>query len=261
MAEVPENPAKKKSTAREYAEAIGIALLLALTLRFFVVEAFKIPSGSMIETLAIGDFIFVNKFSYRTEIPYSILGARIPGGGTTLKEWGRPERGDVMVFRFPADPSVDYIKRVIGVEGDVISVRKNQLVVNGTEYERQFVRTTEYTDKNCREDKARVYTEDDGVNSYTVLLRDGPDPFENFGPVTVKKDHVFVMGDNRDNSSDSRAWGQVPIDNIKGRAMFVWLSLDHCKGVVAARKGRGKASRTFSSINRMRWSRLGKGID
>ncbi len=241
---VPDNPVKKKSTAREYAEAIGIALILALTLRFFVVEAFKIPSGSMIETLAIGDFIFVNKFSYRTEIPYSVLGVEVPGGGTTLKEWNRPERGDVMVFRFPADEKVDYIKRVIGTEGDVIQVKRNELFVNNEKYSRQFVRSMNYKDKNCRDDRARVYTESDGTNAYTVLLRDGPDPFENFGPVTVKRDHVFVMGDNRDNSSDSRAWGQVPIGNIKGKAMFVWLSIDGCSGL----------------LDRVRWSRLGSGV-
>ncbi|MCO4773070.1 MAG: signal peptidase I [Deltaproteobacteria bacterium] len=240
----PENPIKKKSTVREYAEAIGIALLLALTLRFFVIEAFKIPSGSMIETLAIGDFIFVNKFSYRTEIPYSVLGAEIPGGGTTLKEWSRPERGDVMVFRFPADPKVDYIKRVVGVEGDVIQVKRNELYVNNVKYARQFVRSTSYKDKNCREDRARIYTENDGTNEYTVLLRDGPDPFETFGPVTVKRDHVFVMGDNRDNSSDSRAWGQVPVGNIKGKAMFVWLSLNGCAG----------------ALDRVRWSRFGTAV-
>jgi len=240
----PTNPARGKSALREYVEAIGIALLLALTLRFFVVEAFKIPSGSMIETLAIGDFIFVNKLSYRTEIPYSVVGFKVPGGGTTLKDWGGPERGDVMVFRFPADPTVDYIKRVVGLPGDVIEVKRNELYVNGDKLARQFVRTTSYNDKNCRGDRARVYLEDNGTEQYPVLLRDGPDPFENYGPTTVKDGHLFVMGDNRDNSSDSRAWGQVPAGNVKGKALFVWLSVDGCGGL----------------MDRIRWSRIGKGV-
>ncbi len=240
----PPAPVSKKSAVREYVEAIGIALLLALCLRFFVVEAFKIPSGSMIETLNIGDFIFVNKFSYRTEIPYSVLGIRIPGGGTTLKHWSEPERGDVMVFRYPDDPMVDYIKRIIGVAGDEIRLQRNELYVNGDKYERSFVRSVDYKDKNCSPNKGRVYTENDGTQEYEVILRDGPDIFENYGPTTVKPGHVFVMGDNRDNSSDSRAWGQVPVGNIKGRALFVWLSINHCDGF----------------MDRIRWSRFGHRV-
>jgi signal peptidase I len=219
---------KKKHPVLEYLEAIGVALLVAGLLRFFLVEAFRIPSGSMIETLAIGDFIFVNKLSYRSEIPYSILGVRIPGGGTTLRDWGLPEHGDIAVFRYPADPSTDYIKRIVGLPGDTIELRQNELVVNGEKLPRAFVRTTTYKDRGCEEIAGRVFTEDNGEKKYQVILRDGTDPFENFGPITVKAGHVFAMGDNRDNSYDSRAWGQVPVGNIKGRALFVWLSVDGC---------------------------------
>ena len=242
--ETPPAPIKKKSAFREYVEAIGIALVLALTLRFFVIEAFKIPSGSMIETLAIGDFIFVNKFAYRSEIPYSLLGVRIPGGGTTLKEWSEPERGDVMVFRYPNDPMTDYIKRVIGLPGDEIRLRRNELYVNGEKYARSFVRSIEYTDKNCVPNKGRVYMENDGANEYPIILRDGPDAFENYGPITVKPGHVFVLGDNRDNSADSRTGWQVPMGNIKGEALFVWLSVNRCGGF----------------MDRIRWSRFGHGV-
>ncbi|HCP48144.1 MAG TPA: signal peptidase I, partial [Deltaproteobacteria bacterium] len=103
---------RTKSVFREYFEAITIALAVALFLRFFVVEAFKIPSGSMVDTLEIGDFIFVNKLAYRTEIPFTALSVPVPLGGTTLKEWRQPERGDIIVFRWPVDPHIDYIKRV-----------------------------------------------------------------------------------------------------------------------------------------------------
>lgn len=233
-----------KSAFREYAEAIGIALLLALGLRFFVIEAFKIPSGSMIDTLEIGDFIFINKFAYRTELPYSLLGRKLPGGGATLHTWGEPERGDVMVFRFPPNPDQDYIKRVIGVAGDTIELKRNELLVNGEQLDRKFVRSIGYQDRSCTDHRARVYTEELDGRTFEILMDDGLDPHETFGPVTVKPGHVFVMGDNRDNSSDSRAWGQVPIDNIKGEALFVWLSVDSCGGW----------------MDRIRWSRFGHRV-
>ena len=217
-----------KGAVREYVEAVGIALLVALLLRFFVIEAFKIPSGSMIETLEIGDFIFVNKMSYRTEIPYSVLSIPIPGGGTTLAQWSQPERGDIAVFRFPSDLKIDYIKRIIGLPGDQIELRDNVLYVNDEALPRKFMRTVDYRNQNCGRERARMYQETLGDASYTVLIQDGRSPFENYGPITVKDGHLFAMGDNRDNSSDSRAWGQVPIEHVKGRALFVWLSVDRC---------------------------------
>jgi signal peptidase I len=242
--DVPASGVRRKSVLREYAEAIGIALAVALLLRFFVVEAFKIPSGSMVETLAIGDFIFVNKMAYRTEVPYTALGIRVPFGGTTIKEWRKPERGDIIVFRFPTDQKVDYIKRVIGVPGDTIEVRRNQLLVNGQQYARSYQKKVTYQDQRCQPGSGAMFLEDSGEDQYSVLLREGSSPFENFGPIRVKEGHLFMMGDNRDNSSDSRAWGQVPIAYAKGRAMFVWLSLDRCEGLA----------------NRIRWSRFGHKV-
>jgi len=242
--EVPPSGSSKKSVLREYVEAIGIALAVALMLRFFVVEAFTIPSGSMVETLAIGDFIFVNKMAYRTEVPYTALGIRVPGGGTTIKEWRRPERGDIIVFRFPTDQKVDYIKRVVGLPGDTVELRQNQLLVNGNQYQRTYQKKVAYQDQRCQSGSAAMYLEDSGDRQYSVLLAEGSNPFENFGPIRVKEGHLFMMGDNRDNSSDSRAWGQVPIEYVKGRALFVWLSLDRCEGL----------------MNRVRWSRLGHKV-
>jgi len=242
--EVPASGSSKKSVLREYVEAIVIALAVALMLRFFVIEAFTIPSGSMVETLAIGDFIFVNKMAYRTEVPYTALGIRVPGGGTTIKEWRTPERGDIIVFRFPTDQKTDYIKRVIGVPGDTIELRRNQLLVNGKQYERSYQKKVTYLDQRCQPISGAMFLEESGDDQYSVLLREGSSLFENFGPIRVKEGHLFMMGDNRDNSSDSRAWGQVPIDYVKGRALFVWLSLDRCEGL------RG----------RVRWSRLGSKV-
>ncbi|MBJ93851.1 MAG: signal peptidase I [Rickettsiales bacterium] len=242
--QVPPSGVGRKSVLREYLEAIGIALAVALLLRFFVVEAFKIPSGSMVETLAIGDFIFVNKMAYRAEVPYTALSVRVPFGGTTIKEWSKPERGEVIVFRFPTDQKVDYIKRVVGVPGDLIEIRDNQLLVNGKTYTRSYQGKVSYQDQHCRFHSASRYLEDDGQVKYPVLLSEGSNPFEDFGPVRVKDDHLFMMGDNRDNSSDSRAWGQVPIELVKGRAMFVWLSLDRC----AALSGRVRTERFGQAV-------------
>ncbi len=219
---------KPKGPVREYAEAILIALSVALLLRFFVIEAFKIPSGSMIETLAIGDFIFVNKLSYRSEIPYSFLGVKLPKGGTTLKEWDQPERGDVVVFRFPNNQKVDYIKRVVALPGDVLELRDGVLHVNGEEHKRTFTKDYEYLGAGCSTKRARMFEEANGDRTYHVLASRGSAAGQDWGPVTIRDGHFFAMGDNRDNSSDSRFFGQVPIDYIKGRALFVWLSLDRC---------------------------------
>ena len=233
-----------KGAGREYLEVILVALLLAFALRFFVVEAFRIPSGSMIETLLVGDFIFVNKLSYRTEVPFTILGRHVPGGGTTITRWSSPERGDVAVFRYPPDPRVDYIKRIVALAGDTVEVARNELIINGEHLPRLFSRSMEFHDQSCRSERAQLFSEHNGARSYGILIDSGPDVFENYGPVTVPVGHVFAMGDNRDNSSDSRAWGFVPIDHIKGRALFVWLSVDRCSPF----------------IDKIRWSRLGRGV-
>ena len=225
----------EKSGWREYAESIGIAVLLALFLRGFVVEAFKIPTGSMIPTLLVGDHLFVNKFIY---------GIRVPFTHHFVTRFEIPARGEVVVFTFPhiqakkhlseqavgmrtcidresLEQEKDMIKRIIGVEGDTVEVRKNQLIVNGQPLKRTFLRK-EVTGNYMYPYEILEREEMDNGAKYMVRFRGGG---QDFGPIKVKQGHVFVMGDNRDNSSDGRCWGQVPVDNIKGRAMVIWWSV------------------------------------
>jgi signal peptidase I len=237
-----------KSALREYAESIGLAILFALFLRGFVIEAFKIPTGSMIPTLLIGDHLFVNKFIY---------GIRVPFTQTYVVRFSEPERGEVVVFSFPneearahiaeqpvsqrdcidhsaLDEEKDFIKRIVGVAGDTIELKDNHLFVNGSPVERTFLRR-KVTGNYMYPHQIREREKLDG-HAYTIQYAGGD---LNFGPVRVEEGHVFVMGDNRDNSSDSRCWGQVPVENIKGRAMIIWWSI-------------GPES--------MRWERVGRAI-
>ena len=188
---------RQKSALREYAEALAVALLLALVIRTFVVQAFKIPSGSMKETLQIGDHILVNKFLYgpRLEIPLTQMSlGRLPG----LR---KPLPGDVVVFIWPKDRSKDFIKRVIAVEGQTVEVRNRQVFIDGKPW-------------------------DDPHATWVMQRGLGGAAGDNYGPYTVPPDHVFVMGDNRDQSYDSRFWGPVPIADIKGQALVIYWSWD-----------------------------------
>jgi signal peptidase I len=211
----------RKSTAREYVESIAVAVLIALFLRAFVVEAFKIPSGSMIPTLQVGDHIFVNKFIYGIRIPWTNIKF-----GT---EYRKPRRGEVIVFIYPKEPDKDFIKRIVAVEGDTVEVRDNQLYVNGQPVAR------EHQPGECRYDD---YEEGPGVwqerwceewvetvagRPYTTIY-DKNGRLQSSRPTTVAPRSVFVMGDNRDNSHDSRYWGFVPYELIKGKAMIIWWS-------------------------------------
>lgn len=180
---------KRKSAFREYAEAAAIAVLLALFIRTFVVQAFKIPSGSMEPTLLIGDHILVNKFIY---------GVKIPFVHATLIPISSPDRGDVVVFIYPVDKTKDFIKRVIGLPGDKIEIQDQKIFVNGEIYEDKH---GYYADRRVR--------------------KSNPGHPEQF---TVPKGHIFVMGDNRDHSYDSRYWGYVPMDTIKGKAFIIYWS-------------------------------------
>jgi signal peptidase I len=220
----------RKSTAREYIESIGIAVLIALFLRAFVVEAFKIPSGSMIPTLQVGDHIFVNKFIYGVRIPFTNIKF---GMG-----YRKPKRGEVIVFIYPKEPEKDFIKRIVGIEGDTVEVRDSEVLVNGKPIPREQVpgdcTYTDFIEDDLRwvQKACDAYRETlaDGTKYVTYLGHDR-EPGMRFPPVTVGKDNVFVMGDNRDNSHDSRFWGTVPFDLIKGKAMVVWFSKGEPEGI------------------------------
>jgi signal peptidase I len=196
---------RQKSQIREYVEAFGVALLLALVIRTFVVQAFKIPSGSMLPTLEIGDHILVNKFLYgpRLEVPLTQLSfGRLPG----LRA---PAPGDVIVFVNPRNPSLDFIKRVIATAGQTIEIRDRQVYVDGV---------PSPSPSALSERSPCLPTEPP-----FSWPRRGP---ESCGPYVVPDGFVFVMGDNRGSSYDSRAWGPVPVENIKGRALIIYWSWD-----------------------------------
>ena len=191
---------KKKSIAREYTEAILIALLLALLIRTFIVQAFKIPSGSMENTLLIGDHILVSKFSYGTHIPNEIPFLNIKLFDDIILFSSEPKRGDIIVFKFPKAERRDFIKRAIGLPGDLLEVRRQKVYINDKLYENPHVRHSE-----AASDQALV-------------------PRDDFGPVLVPEGHVFVMGDNRENSQDSRYWGFLNIKKIRGKAIVIYWS-------------------------------------
>jgi len=183
----------KKKLLWEYVKAVLTALVLALIIRAFVIQAFTIPSGSMIPTLLVGDYILVNKFLLGSpvDIPFTNINLfRMPG----LR---RPHKGDVIVFKFPVDPSKDFIKRVVAVEGDKIEARDKIIYVNGVPANEPFMKHTD---------------------NLVLPNRD------NFGPIEIPKDKYFCMGDNRDNSQDSRYWGCVDKSYIKGKAIFIYFS-------------------------------------
>ncbi len=213
----------RKSEVREYVEAILMAVAVAFALRTFVVEAFKIPSGSMIPTLMVGDHIFVNKFSYGPAIPY-----------THARVWTSmpPKRGDVIVFAFPEHPEQDFIKRVIVVEGDKLEARGGHPIINGWEVPSCRVGAWSYNDYDSpARHEGDLYVEYLGDESYLTFYDRASGMFPEYqGPYFARGGEVWVMGDNRNNSHDSRMWfggrgGGVPFENIRGRALFVWLSV------------------------------------
>ena len=225
----------KKSTLREYFESIVIAVILALFIRTFVVQAFKIPTGSMEENLLIGDHLLVNKF---------VFGPSATPLERALLPMGSLKRGEVVVFKYPEEPDRDFIKRVIGLPGETVELREKKVYINGTPLNEPYVHFLA---------PPRIGgTEFNEVTSFDVR--------ERYGPVTVPPNQYFVMGDNRDNSQDSRYWGFLPRDYIKGKALVIYWSYDagledyHEESTGEALKNLGSVFVHF--FTRTRWDRM-----
>lgn len=246
---------------RETLRQWGPALLAVVFIRLFLFEPFRIPSGSMVPTLLIGDHVLVSKFAYGVWLPFKSLGVPFSPWGlddlgldlpnVELVDLSDPERGDIIVFHFPLDEDITYIKRVVGVPGDVIRVENNQVHLNGTLQEVTFRGEYSDIDQACRERRARLGVEslprgDGPPLDHGILTNLGfGGPLANRAELTVPPETVFVMGDNRDHSEDSRRWGFVRYDQIKGKAHAVWLSWDGCSGPGF---GVPRADRTFRSL-------------
>ena len=224
----------KKSTLREYFESIVIAVILALFIRTFVVQAFKIPTGSMEETLLIGDHLLVNKF---------VFGPSQTAAERTLLPIGTIKRRDVLVFKYPEEPDRDFIKRVIGLPGETVELREKKVYINGTPLDEPYVHFLA---------PPAGPSEFHEVTSFDVR--------ERYGPVTVPPNHYFVMGDNRDNSQDSRYWGFLPRENIKGKSLVIYWSYqaerEDYQDESAGATVKGLVSVFAHFFTRTRWDRM-----
>lgn len=218
----------------EYPKSFFPVILIVFTLRSFVMEPFKIPSGSMIPTLLVGDFILVNKFTY---------GIRLPVINQKIVEMNQPKRGEVMVFRYPQDPSIDYIKRVVGLPGDTVNYNNKQLSINGKPIEINYKDEYKYVEAGLSYIYTERFEEFLGDQSHKILInqetkgmhmaniyyfpfRDNCTYSQNGFTCVVPDDHYFTLGDNRDSSSDSRYWGFVPDQNIVGKAFMIWWNFN-----------------------------------
>jgi signal peptidase I len=217
--------------------SLGLAVLLFLVVRTFFIEAFQIPSGSMASTLLSGDFLFVNK---------AVYGAQIPGTGARLPAFSEPHRGDVVVFAYPKNPDISYVKRVIGVPGDTVEMRGGQVFVNSEALHEPYAQ---------RLDRFRDVTDPDFLWQRPYLVgvtreqrwRYRPTR-DTWGPLAVPTEKYFVLGDNRDNSSDSRYWGFVDGDAIKGRPLFIYFSYDR------------ETDHPYPWVTDIRWERVGSVV-
>jgi signal peptidase I len=218
VASAPAGETAREPILVEYARSFFPVILIVLVFRSFLAEPFRIPSGSMMPTLLVGDFILVNKFAY---------GLRLPVLDKKIVEIGEPERGDVVVFRYPKDPSQDYIKRVIGLPGDEIGYRNKVLTINGKEVPRTFLEPYRGRDEESialASAGTETLVEHLPEVEHRILEIPGMQRTREVVALVVPKGHYFVMGDNRDNSQDSRFWGFVPEENLVGKAFVIWMS-------------------------------------
>jgi len=226
---------KEKSAFREYFELIVETAVFVFFVMTFVVQAFQIPTGSMIPKLLVGDFLLVNKMAY-TRPSFSLEGI--------LQPQKQIKRKDIIVFKWPGDLTKDFVKRVIGLEGDKVEIRAKQLYVNDEPVDEPY--------KIHKDDQA--YSKDD-VYHYDLAIRD------NYGPVVVPEGHLFVMGDNRDDSADSRTWGFVPLANIKGRPWVIYFSYEAERGVYLKTSFHDRLKKILNFIPKARWGRILKIIN
>jgi signal peptidase I len=219
-----------KKWAKENIPSLLSALLLVFIVRSSIIEAFKIPSGSMIPTLLVGDQIFVNKFSYGLRVPFTDWIGERP---YYFFKNAPPARGDIIVFKYPVDPDIYFIKRIVGIPGDTIEMKDKVVYINGTAQPRNdlaaektaaIFKSLEDSTSEYPPERMKVFQEKFDHDTGTLMIDQGNYMSENFPPITVTPDHYFVMGDNRDNSKDSRYWGFVPFEYIKGKAVVIWLS-------------------------------------
>jgi signal peptidase I len=218
---------RTKSMVREYTESIVVAIVLALVIRTFVVQAFKIPSGSMEDTLLIGDHILVNKLAYGLQLPFMHDKFHLFG----LMD--NPERGDIIVFPFPRDPSRDFIKRVVGLPGDRVEIRNHHAYINGEALKEPYIKLDE---------RAVMH----------------PSRYSHWGPEVVPPGQLFVMGDNRDNSADSRDWGFLDSTQVKGRAFIIYWSWDSSQPKFFWLGSVPIPNPKAVLLDGIRWNRIGK---
>ncbi|NBX92939.1 MAG: signal peptidase I [Proteobacteria bacterium] len=242
MARTQENKiSEAQEGSKDFIRALLVSILALIIIRSFVFESFKIPSSSMVPTLHIGDHIFVSKFDYGISLPFTKI---------ELIRWSQPKRGDVIVFLFPKDESLHYVKRVLGVPGDKIEFKGRALFVNGEKIDQELITDPVLIEKAYSGGpvSGELYQENlKGRTHWVRYLNPREKGFSDMKQeVTVPPDKFFVVGDNRDQSYDSRSWGYVSRDSIKGRARMIWLSL--------------KSSDDWISFRRVAWSRSGKLI-
>ena len=216
------NKGIKDKIIKETKSLLG-AIIIVLLLRAFVIQAYKIPSGSMIPTLIVGDHLLASKFTYGIKMPYMDL---------KCCEWRKPKKGEIVIFEFPLDPSKDFVKRVVGTEGDTVEMKAGVLYINSNKVPIKYIADYSYIDTSGRREFCKRLEENLFNHKHSVLWCDGYEDMRDYGPYVVPKNSIFVMGDNRDHSNDSRFWGTVPLVKVKGSPLIIYFPWDSGEGKI-----------------------------